>query len=319
MAATLAAYSFCARLPVPSSQREISLLFYFILETDFFNEADENRCILSYIMKKVSKAIDLIGLVTLLLGGLGAIAYAQAPPLSLPPLPGLPSTPSAPSVPSLSAPQSVPPATPKSGSVDVGAVDVTGKTNAGEKTGISTPPLPNESAEKAPGMPPLLPAPNVNTATAELPSLDVQAPLPNGVMQPNLEKAPAPLPIAVKNQVVEEPKKKESPKTWMTTLAPAVIPPKLGYNYRRELLPSEIYQKSYSMDNRHLPVAVTTDDYQQLFLMSVARNDINATRAFLNRGMPVNTVNANGETALALAQRYGAGDTAQLLILRGGR
>ena len=116
----------------------------------------------------------------------------------------------------------------------------------------------------------------------------------------------------------EEPKK-EPEKTWLTKLAPTVIQPKLGYRYRREVLPSAIYRTEYDVDNRHLPTLITRDDYRQLFLMSAARNDINATRALLNEGVPIDTANANGETALALAQRYGADDTARLLMARGAQ
>lgn len=103
----------------------------------------------------------------------------------------------------------------------------------------------------------------------------------------------------------------------MTTLETTIVLPKLGYQYRRAVLPDAIYRTHYTPENRHLPTLVTLTDYEQLFLISVARNDVDATRALLNEGVPVNTTNAHGESALAVAQRHHAQDTERLLIARG--
>ena len=264
------------------------------------------------MIKTSFQKFDIIALTALVLGGLSAVAYAQA---ALPSAPNAPSAPSAPMAKTLGA--------PAGGEVNVGAMDVTEK-KAPENTAkvvLAPPPLPNESGDKSAS---IAVSPSLASASNDLPglpTLNIEAPLPAGVAIESTGKVVAPsipAPVAASDEPVKE-VKKEKVATWTTTLAPAVTIPKLDYKYRREMLPEVIYSKSYASSNRHLPVAVTTDDYQRLFLMSVARNDIDATRAFLNRGMPVNTVNANGETALALAQRYGAGDTAQLLMLRGAR
>jgi hypothetical protein len=274
-----------------------------------------------FMIKTSCKHYDIIGLAILLLGGFSAVAHAQAPPLSLPPLPGQPAAPSP-----LAAPASPAAATAnapnagKIGDVNVAALDITQKKDA-EAVALEPPPLPNESGDKSVSVAVASPGASPVHSPPALPTLDIEAPLPAGVgiaPSTNITRPALPLPAVAPHEPVKE-VVKASGSTWAVPLAPAVRMPTLGYNYRREMLPEKIYRKSYTLDNRHLPVAVTTDDYQQLFLMSVARNDINATRAFLNRGMPVNTVNANGETALSLAQRYGAGDTAQLLMLRGAR
>ena len=106
-------------------------------------------------------------------------------------------------------------------------------------------------------------------------------------------------------------------KTWQVKLAPSYKPKETKFNYRRVLLPAEIYRDSYNAANRHLPIRQTMESYDQLFLQAVARNDINGTRAFLNSGRDINTTNAQGESALTIAIRAGAVDTARLLEARG--
>lgn len=107
------------------------------------------------------------------------------------------------------------------------------------------------------------------------------------------------------------------PRTWHAKLKPVVKPRSISFNYRRQLLPGTIYKPSYDAENRHLPTAVTGEDYDRWFLESVANNDINATRALLDRGRDANMVNAEGDTVLVMALRYGAYDTARLLLARG--
>lgn len=167
--------------------------------------------------------------------------------------------------------------------------------------------------------------PPLSSATEDLPSLDLGAPLPmlpaptgGGGGQKGKPMIPSvtPLPVASAPKVEE---RKVTVKTWETTLAPSITPPKLGYRYRHVVLPRAIYRDRYDVENQHLPTAVTQTDYAQLFLMSAARNDIDATRALLNDGVPIGTTNSNGETALELARRYHAEDTARLLIARGAR
>jgi hypothetical protein len=106
-------------------------------------------------------------------------------------------------------------------------------------------------------------------------------------------------------------------KTWQVKLAPSYKPKVTKFNYRRVLLPAEIYRDSYNAANRHLPIRQTMESYDQLFLQAVARNDINGTRAFLNSGRDINTTSAQGESALTIAIRAGAVDTARLLEARG--
>jgi len=106
-------------------------------------------------------------------------------------------------------------------------------------------------------------------------------------------------------------------RTWKTTLAPAVRPVRTNFNFRRQILPNEIYRSSYDKENRHLPTARTREYYVQLLIGSVARNDLNGTRALLNTGISVNTTDASGVSLLSIARQYGARDTERLLIARG--
>lgn len=116
---------------------------------------------------------------------------------------------------------------------------------------------------------------------------------------------------------VEAPPPAPKTRTWETRLAPAVIPPKMNFNYRRQVLPDAIYRTSYDRENQHLPTRVTREDYAQLLVQRVAANDINGTRALLNEGLSVNTIDGSGQSLLSVARRSGAHDTERLLIARG--
>ncbi len=112
--------------------------------------------------------------------------------------------------------------------------------------------------------------------------------------------------------------KKPSTKTWLTKLAPAIVPPETSFNYRREVLPPTIYRDAYAARNRHLPRAVMRQDYEQLLFASVTRNDVETARALLNAGTNINAMAVTGETPLMVARRIGAHATAELLYARGG-
>ena len=106
-------------------------------------------------------------------------------------------------------------------------------------------------------------------------------------------------------------------KSWEVPLAVTRKPKKTKFNYKRVELPESVYRFAYNRDNQHLPTRVTQYDYDQHYLHAIARNDINATRAFLNAGIPVNMRNANGDNTLIIALQFGAYDVARLLIARG--
>ena len=126
---------------------------------------------------------------------------------------------------------------------------------------------------------------------------------------------PALPPLNFGNNASKKSDKPEKPevKSWQTVLAPAIIPPKTNFNYKRQILPSTISQPSYNHDNEHLPPSVTREDYARLLANRAAANDVVATRALLNAGAD------NKEMALAAAQTAGAQDTARLLMARGAR
>lgn len=113
-------------------------------------------------------------------------------------------------------------------------------------------------------------------------------------------------------QTKEKPTYRDLPK-----LKPSVKPLSLTYNYQRQVLPPAIYRKEYSPNNSHLPKAQTRDDYDRHLFGVVAANDVNATRAFLEMGKSVDMVSPRGDTLLMTAVRYGALDTARLLLARG--
>lgn len=151
-------------------------------------------------------------------------------------------------------------------------------------------------------------------ATASLPGFGL--PVPGSPTpqtdEPAIAAATTLAEIDVDAEVPEKPIR-----TWETRLAPSIIPTKTRFNYRRQVLPDAIYRTHYSRENAHLPTSVSREYYVQLLFNRVAANDVNATRALLNRGIAVNITDTSGMTALDVARRYGASDTARLLRARG--
>lgn len=288
------------------------------------------------------------------MGGLGtASAYAQAPtfsPPGLPPIPGIPGMTS-----SATAPIPQPPGM---GIVSPPALD-TSRVDAPpnpQLSDLATPPA-TDSATKAAAesgaLSDLPPPPNPeagDTVAGKTPQPVVTAPvtteqaatdsatsaapaMPGGLTlppPPTLAGATTPaLPVipattlpeidsassGSKDTVAEAPKVK----TWQTTLKPTSFAYNTKFNYRRAMLPSTIYRASYNRDNSHLPVRVTREDYTYMLFERAALNDINGTRALLNAGTNINATNSRGETPLQVARRFGAVDTANLLMARGAR
>ncbi len=148
-------------------------------------------------------------------------------------------------------------------------------------------------------------------APVSLPGMNLPVPVPSGTPAPTVAASPSANTLVGSSESMALPPK-PAIRTWGTTLAPAIAPMTVTYNYKRQLLPSTIYRTSYDRENDHLPKAVTREDYIALLYASAAANDVNATRALLNTGLQANM----GE-ALAVARRAGANDTARLLIARG--
>ncbi len=188
----------------------------------------------------------------------------------------------------------------------------------------------SKTADTDEATPPGPPAPLTGTATTAAPALPVP-PLPfggpaNTLAPPALGTlSPAPAgsgnaigpAMPIDGDLLAGSEEKKDLKSWETTLAPSRTYPKTKFNYKRVVLPASIYRAQYNGPNRHLPKRLTRADLDKDFLKAVARNDINATRALLNSGRNVNQMNAYGDSALIVAVRAGAYDTARLLIARG--
>ncbi len=228
---------------------------------------------------------------------------------TVPPIPPLPSVPAV----ATAVPTPPPPA-------DANIVPpVSAPPVPGGADGVASvpPPIPPLSTDAMAGnVPPPLPLPEAISGSAspadgaqaaEKPKslAEQMAASPNGIALP---------PVPEKPKVMQNPNRK---KTWLSELKPTVKPYDIDFNYKRQLLPSSIYRSHYDGANQHLPAAITMEDYKRWFLESVAANDVDATRALLNEGIDVNLVNAEGNTALVVALRRGALDTARLLVARG--
>ncbi len=303
-----------------------------------------------YFSQITGLQLKQLGLVTLIVGGLCAKALAQsptsspAPILALEPLPGLPALGGSPppALPAVNLPTT--PASPT-----LAALPTVPQAPAANSPSPTLEKLPELSVVKAPAAPqaaepvvaePAPPTPEASeTAAAEKASgTDTAASTDTGGQLPPQGLPELPLPGAIGtgegaiagaalpaislpeiqvDQPFEAPKPKV--KTWATKLAPSVIPKKTNFNYKRELLPEVIYTTQYSRDNQHLPSRLTRDDYERLLFASIAKNDVEATRALLNAGTGLAATNEAGETPLAAAKRAGAEDVAALLVARGAR
>lgn len=326
-------------------------------------------------MSNRSQVIEIIRLVTLLMGGLGAAsANAQAPtfsPPTLPPIPGAPSMPAnavapIPGGPGIVSPPALEtdrPANPSSPALsDLTALPSTNALAANELSRATAPPADDaladlpppiapESGDVVAGAGPAIalpeiapPEPVANPATVTQPTSvpPIAEPIAEPTKQADAAAKPGPVvappalvppPTIVttlpaidltggrKDEAAAETAAAEAPKvkTWQTRLAPVSTAYTTKYNYRRVLMPGALYRTQYDRANDHLPTRITREDYVRLLFASAARNDINATRALLNAGTDLNARNPHGETALQVARRYGAIDTAALLQARGAR
>jgi hypothetical protein len=284
-----------------------------------------------------------LGLVSLLVGGLCVSAFAQSPSLSLPalpPLPGAPATNSGnlsalPSINLPSVPQAPIPAAPdvgKASALNLPSLPVTppapsaeiasAKTNAEPVVKGSLMPLPNAAAAKPPADPEGDMVDTGSSAVGTPGSLPPQG-MP-ALPIPGAEALAVPLPPTIPEAATSLPEidvacEKPKVKTWLSKLAPSIIPPVTNFNYKREVLSEVIYSTRYSRENSHLPMRMTREDYEAMLFTSVAKNDIEATRALLNAGTGLQVTNDAGETPLAAAKRAGAVDVAALLEARGAK
>lgn len=300
------------------------------------------------MMKVIARLLRLVTLITV---GWGLQAQAQPTDFSLPPLPNmatsnpngltgsmppLPNSPIAPNAgaqkttatPSEVADQPAPVAIPELANLPTPVDPNAPTTTATETTptttaGVTPAPLPpvasegtdmvaGESTPDAPASaaPPI----NVSAPPMSLPGLSFPTAPPSGSTQ--TASTQSPMTTSLPEVSVDAPAAPRA-RTWKTTLAPAVIPPKTNFNYRRQILPDAIYRKQYDRENAHLPLQVTREDYAQLLIQRVAANDINGTRALLNEGLSVNTTDGSGQSLLGVARSSGARDTERLLIARG--
>ena len=289
---------------------------------------------------------------TFIAAGWGLQAQAQPADFSLPPLPGLPpianasspaaapvpdtvlppnagAKPTADSQPKVDGEDAIPelatlpvPSTPPPPGLpanDPSATSTEPATNADAET-AAEPEAVAEGTDKVPGegSPP--------GATPALPAFDLALPpvpptLPTDTATVPAATTPALTATSIPEIAVEAPGKPMLPKlggvTWKTTLAPAIVPPRTNFNYRRQILPDVIYQPEYGRENQHLPTRVTREDYARLLTERVAANDLDGTRALLNTGLPVTTTDPSGRNLLAIARHAGARDTERLLLARG--
>lgn len=305
----------------------------------------------------IARQLRLVTLLTV--GLCGAAAQAQTPDFSLPPLPPLPgasvaaspvATPPAPASPT--SPVATVPAPPAPVAAAEPAAQPEAPQALPELANLPTPQaaaLSAASAQPEPNLPsamaaatmqgaPAVPPPTAegaNTAQATPPPLLVAPPSLNLPGQSVANTAPevvgstetvadgGMLPdingIGEDEAAPDAVPPRPAARTWETVLAPAIVPKETTFNYRRQILPDAIYRPDYDAANAHLPTRITRDDYARLLISRVAADDLDATRALLDRGLSVNTADGSGRSLLTIARHAGASATARLLVARGAQ
>lgn len=166
--------------------------------------------------------------------------------------------------------------------------------NPSDEMDFELPPTP-DLKDVAP--PPIDPQGQVDNFFSDAPVLDIPEEPQEKAEQPPVE-APPP--------VEEKPKK-------IVHKAPPAPP----YNFKTVVLPSTIYRKAYTPDNRHLPVARYHSDMERGVIGSAMRADIGAMRALKNIGTPVDVIAENGEPSLTVAARNADAHTVHWLLIQG--
>ena len=91
----------------------------------------------------------------------------------------------------------------------------------------------------------------------------------------------------------------------------------LNHNFKTQHMEPDLYKREYSRYNRHLPKAVYAEDLEDDLFAVVARNQVSMVNSLLEAGVPVEMMNAEAETPLLHAVRYGADGAAKALLARG--
>jgi len=127
----------------------------------------------------------------------------------------------------------------------------------------------------------------------------------------NTQDVPATEPGA--DDAAKEPvEEKETPKKVVRR-----IPPPPPFNFKSVHLPETIYRKHYTIANRHLPIARTTNDMERGVIGASLRGDIAALRALKNMGTPMDVIAENGEPVLVVAARASDLNTVHWLLVQG--
>ena len=91
----------------------------------------------------------------------------------------------------------------------------------------------------------------------------------------------------------------------------------MDLDYKVSSPPYELYQRSYTPANSHLPPVYFKSFYLADAFKAVVSNDINLLRALLNQSKFINGQNKDGDTILIHSINYYRLDIARLLLARG--
>lgn len=90
-----------------------------------------------------------------------------------------------------------------------------------------------------------------------------------------------------------------------------------NFSYKTQRLTPDVYKKSYSRGNKHLPIATYERDYRDLLFQTVEVGQMNNARALLDYGLSVDTRDDNGNTPLMVALMHHQITTMRMLMSRG--
>jgi hypothetical protein len=118
-----------------------------------------------------------------------------------------------------------------------------------------------------------------------------------------------------KTDAVKEKEKPTKKKMVRRHIVPLDMYP--AHEFKSVRLPSTIYHKNYSRDNRGLPFAYMEDDQQRFLADAAKKDDVDAARSMWRNGARLDWRDAKGTSLLAIAVQHHSVNVARWLLMKG--
>jgi hypothetical protein len=130
------------------------------------------------------------------------------------------------------------------------------------------------------------------------------------ILTPDNAPQEEPKPVAEKEKPKLKKKKIVRPKIELYDMYPP-------HEFKSVRLPSTIYHKGYSSDNKGLPLAYMEDDQQRLLAEAAKRDDIDTVRSLWRNGARLDWRDTKGTPLLTLAVQHHSENVTRWLLMKG--